>query len=428
MDCKNSALCIFDKKGILSDIQRSYVVDHYPVSTLSSDGPIEFSIPGSSEDYINVGNTKLYVRFKVVHADGSDLDQTTDIVGLNNLAIATLFSNGSLHLGDTQIEGGSSDYPYRAYFQTVMQFTPDAQKSTMPVMGWYKDQAGKFDDKANTGFVKRQSLVGDSNSMELVGPLYFDFFNQDRHLISLVPMRIKLIPNRPEFILNSYATKPKDFKIKFEKVVLFIERLVMNPSVINGHAVGLKTQNAHYFVNHTDFLTYTIPTGQKSSIKDHLFMDSSPKMLMVALVDNDAFNGNITKNPFNFKNYNLNKFALYRDGKAIPGQPFQPDFAKKIYFRSFIQTMQSFNYWHTDETNGLTAYEWANGYTIYAFDLTPDREVPSGCLHANVGNNLRLDLNFDTALPNTVNVLLFAITDSQVEITQLRDVITHYNR
>ena len=90
-------------------------------------------------------------------------------------------------------------------------------------------------------------------------------------------------------------------------------------------------------------------------------MDSSPHMFMVALVDNDVFNGNIARNLFHFKNYNLNKFDLYRDGKAIPGQSFQPDFAKNRYFtcRSFIQTMQSFNYWHTDDTNGLTVYEWA---------------------------------------------------------------------
>ena len=113
--------------------------------------------------------------------------------------------------------------------------------------------------------------------MELVGPLYFDFFNQDRHLISLVPMRIKLIPNRPEFIFNSYATKPKDFKIKFEKVVLFIERLVMNPSVINGHAVGLKTQNAHYFVNHTDVLTKRSLQDRKVPLRIIFLWTAPPK-------------------------------------------------------------------------------------------------------------------------------------------------------
>lgn len=430
MECKNSALCVFDKPGVLTDIQRSYVVDYYPINTLSHDGPIEFIIPGSSEDYIDVGNTTLYVQFKVTHEDGTDIDQATDNVAVNNLTIATLFSDASLKIGDTQVEGGASDYSYRGYFRTVMQFTPRSQTSHMRAMGWYKDESNKFDDAANIGFTHRKNLIGNSKTVELVGPLYFDFFNQDRHLISSTPMRIKLTPNKPEFLLNCYSAaklSPK-FKISFEKVILYVERLEMNPSVVNGHAVGLKSQNAHYYINHTDLLTYTIPAGQQSYTKDHLFTDLSPKMLMISLVDNDAFNGNYKKNPFHFQHYGLNKFALYRDGRSIPGQPFQPDFTNKHYLRSYLQTMRAFNYWDTDDTNGLTPSEWAGGYTIYAFDLTPDKEVSSSCLHANVGNNLRLELNFTAALPRTINVLIYAITDSQIEITQLRDVITHYNR
>ena len=432
MECKNSALCIFDKPGVLTDIQRSHVVDYYPVNTLSSDGPIEFIIGGSTEDYINVGNTSLYVSFKVVQEDGKAVDQTKDFVGVNNLSIATLFSDASLKIGDTQVQGGASDYPYRAYFQTAMQFTPDAQQSHMLAMGWRKDEAGKFDKVANTGFADRMNLVGNSNTIELVGPLYFDFFNQDRHLISATPMRIKLIPNKPEFVLNSYGTvaggSAMKFKIVFEKVILYVERLEMNPSVINGHARGLQTQNAHYYINHSQLLTYTIPKGQKSYTKDQLFTDLCPKMIMVAMVDNDAFNGSYAKNPFHFQHYNLNKFALFRDGRCIPGHPFEPDFTNNLYLRSYVHTMRAFNYSNSDDTNGLTPQEWGNGYTIYAFDLTPDREVSSACLHANVGNNLRLELNFAKALPNTINVLIYAISDSQIEITRLRDVIAHYSR
>ena len=430
MDCKTSALCIFDKPGVLTDIQRSYNVDYYPVSTLSSDAPIEFVIPSSSEDYIDVSNTLLYVKFKVVQEDGTNLDQTKDFVAPNNLPIATLFSDASLKIGETQVQGGSSDYPYRGYFRTVMQFSPLAQQSHMRTMGWYKDEAGKFDDKANTGFVKRQNLIGNSNSVELVGPLYFDFFNQDRHLINNTSLRIRLTPNKPEFALNAYpvAAGAKKFKVLFENVILYANRLEMNPSVINGHAVGLSSQNARYFINHSDLLTYTIPKGQKSYIKDHLFTDLSPKMIMIAMVDNDAFNGNYAKNPFHFKHYNLDKLALSRDGKNIPGSAFQPDFTNKHYMRSYLQTMRTFNYWNTDDTNGLTSAEWANGYLIYAFDLTPDKELASACLHGNIGNNLRLELNFGTALPNTINILIYAVTDSQIEITKLRDVITHYNR
>ena len=423
-------MCIFDRPGVLSDIQRRYTIDYYPINTLSADAPIEFVIPGSSEDYIDLSNTTLYVRFKILQEDGTAVDQTNDVVAINNLGISTLFSNASLTIGETQIQGGASDYPYRGYFRTVMQFTPAAQKSQMEAMGWYKDQSGHFDDSANTGFVERQNLIGNSKSVELCGPLYFDFFNQERHLINQTPMRIKLTPNKPEFVLNSYG-KPgaaKKFKISFEKVIVYAERLEMNPSVINGHAVGLQTQNAHYFINHTELLTYTVPKGQKSYIKDHLFTDVSPKMIMIAMMDNDAFNGSYNKNPFHFKQYDLTRLALTRDGKSIPGHALEPDFSKKHYLRTYMQTMNAFNYWNTDDTNGLTFEEWAGGYLIYAFDLTPDKEISSGCLHANVGNNLRLELNFAKALPNTINLLIYAVTDSQVEITQLRDVITHYNR
>ena len=428
MDCKNSALCLFDKPGVLTDILRKHTVDFHPVSTLSSNGPIEFVVPGTNEDYIDLSKTKLYVALKITKDDGKDIDQTTDIVGINNLAISSLFSDASLKLADTQIEGGASDYAYQGYFRNVMQFTPAAQKSDMEAMGWYKDEAGKFDDKGNKGFVKRQKIVGNSKTFELTGPLFFDLFTQDRHLLNNTTIRIKLTPNKPEFLLNTYAASPGKYKVVFESVILYVQRLEMNPSVINGHALGLKHDNAHYYINHTNLLTYTIPAGQLSYTKDNLFMDISPKMILIAMVDNDAYNGSIKKNPFHFKNYDLNKLVLYRDGRCVPGVAFEPDFKKNMILRSYINTMDAFNYWNTDDTNGLKSSEWSSGYTIYAFDLTPDDEASSSCRHAHIGNNFRLELNFEKALPKTINVLIYSITDSEVEITELRDVITHYNR
>lgn len=428
MDCKTSSLCIFDKPGILTDIHHSYTVDYYPVSSVTSTAPIEFCIPGNSEDYIDVNDIKLYVKIKVTKADGSDIDQTKDVVGLTNLPISSLFQDVLLMIADNQIEGGDMSYPLRAYFRTLFQFEPDAQKAQMEAFGWYKDEAGKFDDKTNKGFVKRQKLVGNSNVIEFLGPLYLDFFNQDRFLISQTDIRIKLIPSKPEYALMAFPTAATDFRINFESVVLYVDRVELNPSVINGHAMGLKTDNARYFINHSELLNYTIPAGQKSYTKDRLFPDLAPKMIMIAMTENDAFNGTYSKNPFRFQHFNLNKLALYREGRSIPGQPFQPDFAKSIYLRDYIHTMRGFDYYNSDQTNGLTPAEWANDFTVYAFDMTADKDVSTSCLQSNLARNLRLELNFSKNLTQTINVLIYAITDSQVEITQLRDVITHYNR
>lgn len=425
MECKSSSLCIFDKPGTTTDVQRNYVVDYYPVSSVSSNGPIEFYVPGNAEDYIDVNEIKLYVKINVTKGDGKPID-AGDKVGLNNLPIACLFQDASLMLGETQIEGGHMNYPYFGYFNTVMQFQPHAQHSHLLAYGWYRDEATKFDDASNEGFKKRSAILGTSEDVEFMGPLYFDFFNQDRYLISQTDMRIKLTPSKPEFALNAFGTA--DFKINFQKVILYVPRMELNPSVINGHAIGLKRQNAFYNLDHTELITYTIPKGQKSYMKDRLFPDLAPKLLMVALVENDAFNGNITKNPFHFQHFNLNKIALYCEGRSVPGQPFTPDFDSKLYLRSYLNTMQTFNYYNSDDTNGLTPHQWANGYTIYAFDLTADGDISNHCRQGSTSKNLRLELSFKKDLASTINVLLFAKKDSHSEITQLRDIITHYTR
>ena len=90
--------------------------------------------------------------------------------------------------------------------------------------------------------------------------------------------------------------------------------------------------------------------------------------------------------------------------------------------------MQTFHYFNTDDTNGLTYDEFGKGYTLYAYDLTPDNDIAAPYRQAITSNNLRLELTFKKDLPKTVNVLLYAVFDSHVEITKLRDVITNYTR
>ena len=426
MECKNSALCIFDKLPTQTDIVKSAVLDYFPITSLSSNGPIEFHIPGNTEDYVDVNDIYLHLKFRLTQADGTAIEDK-DKVGLNNLAIATLFQDVSLTVGEVQIEGGQQSYPYLAYFNTVMQFHPAAQKSHMHVMGWKKDEAGKFENEANTGFVERQKWTKDGKVCELYGPLYLDFLRQSRFLISQTDLRLRLLPSKPEFALNAYGTT-SGFKIKFESVTLHVRRMTLNPSVINGHSTGLNKHNAIYPVNHTEIVNFTIPAGQKSYVKDRLFPLQAPKLLMIGMVENDAYNGDLKKNPFYFQHFKLNKIALFREGESIPGRPFTPDFDLNHYTRSYVNTMQTFHYFNTDDTNDLSYDEFGQGYTIYAYDLTADNDVSSSSRQAIAANNLRLELNFKKNLASTINVLLFAVFDSHVEITKLRDVLTNYTR
>ena len=143
---------------------------------------------------------------------------------------------------------------------------------------------------------------------------------------------------------------------------------------------------------------------------------------------NDAFNGDYTKNPFNFQHFDLNEIALFRNGNGVPGRPFTPDFTagKDLYLRSYVNTMQTMGYFDTDDSNGLTFDEFNGGFAIYAFALTADNNVSAPYREVTTTSNLRIDLKFSAALPSTINLLLYALFDSSIEITQTRDVLPEY--
>ena len=85
-------------------------------------------------------------------------------------------------------------------------------------------------------------------------------------------------------------------------------------------------------------------------------------------------------------------------------------------------------YFNTDDTDGLSYEDFGGGYTIFVFDLTADNNVSAPYRQTLTVSNLRLDLKFKANLPKTINLLLYAVFDSSVEITQTRDVITEYTR
>ena len=66
--------------------------------------------------------------------------------------------------------------------------------------------------------------------------------------------------------------------------------------------------------------------------------------------------------------------------------------------------------------------DYPNGYSIYAFDLSPDLSEETYFNLAKDGN-LRVDLKFGTALPNTVNVIVYAEFENIIELDRNKNVI-----
>ena len=79
-----------------------------------------------------------------------------------------------------------------------------------------------------------------------------------------------------------------------------------------------------------------------------------------------------------------------------------------------------------DRGNQISRIEYAEGFTLFAFDLTPNLDQ-SGHFHLLRQGNLRLELHFKTALPQTINVIVYAEFDNVIEIDKARNVLFDYS-
>ena len=426
-ECGKSELGLFDPRPVQTSMERAAYVDIHPLTNPSGGGPIEFFVPSSLDEYIDVNDIMLYLRGKVKKEEKSALT-TSEEIALTNIPLASLFSDVSVVINDRQVEGGNHLYPYKTYMSYLLRFNKEAVDTHVRGTGFYKDEYGKMEDFDQKGFKARKAIIADSKTFELCGPLTIDIFQQNRYLLPNVDMRLKFLRHKSDFSLIS-KTSPSVPAIRgaidLEEAILFVRRVKVSPSVLRGHMTGLEKYNAIYPIQRTEMQTFTITSGSQSFNKENIFRGQLPKLLVLGMVENDSFNGVIGKNPFNFKHFDLNFLSLYRDGEAMPFRPFQPDFSHSLCMLDYMSLFQSLELWNRDETIPITFEDFKGGYTLYAFNLAPDLAL-TGHEQPYRDGNLRLEFKFANALPSTINVILMAVFDGRVEITKSRDVLLDY--
>ena len=192
-------------------------------------------------------------------------------------------------------------------------------------------------------------------------------------------------------------------------------------------AKALQLGTAKYPLRIIEVKNFTIPQGNLTSTKENLFLGQLPKRVVVGCIDNDAFNGTLAKNPFNFKHNDINFLALYKDGEQIPSRPFQSDFTNKQFIRSYLSLFVETSQYYPDEgINNLTRTEYVGGNTLFAFDLTSDLGSRGNNFELIKNGYLRLEIHFAAALPRTVNVKVYGEFDNLLEIDKSRNVIFDY--
>ena len=105
--------------------------------------------------------------------------------------------------------------------------------------------------------------------------------------------------------------------------------------------------------------------------------------------------------------------------------PIEPNFTTNNYITAYANLFAGTGKLMKDEGTDIRREDFRGGYALYAFDLTADL-AEEGHFNLMKHGNIRLDLKFLVALPNTINVIAYAEFGSVLEIDKSRNIIIDY--
>lgn len=320
-------LSLFDLPPTQTGVENIRMENVRPTSTISDSSPILFDISGQNGmEYLDLLNSQMHVTLRVLHDDNSSLEDGEDVSPVN-LFLQSLFSQIDVSIQGKALSTTSGYYPYKSYIQTLLRYGSDAKKSQLTTQLWLKDTNGAFDDMDftngdNTNGIVRMVYIKNSKVIDLQGPIMHDLFQVRRYILNQVGISIRFHRSNASFSLLS--NEAKKYKIDIREMTLRVCKILINPAIITAHNALLNSTNAKYPYTKTEIASMTLAKGTLNFSWNHVFQDSCPSKVIICFVNSEATGvGNLTKNPWNFQNYNLSQINLSVDGVPINGGPLQ---------------------------------------------------------------------------------------------------------
>lgn len=437
VECMLSQLDLFSPQPVQSSILHTEKVSYNPITSLENSGSIEFHIPGNGDTYRDMSSIQMLLS--LIIEDNTPLPQPAPgqaegvrntVYVVNNL-FHSLFRQCTVFLNNTLVSHDDTNYHYKCFFETILNYGRDAAETHLQNIGWYLDDGNNIDafgvNSTNTAIAKKRAVYGSRTGykiVQLTGKLHIDVANIQKYLPPGVDIRISLVKENPSFYMMSGAAALCDVKII--EANLTIHHVHVNPNILLAHHQTLTSNNAVYPFKRTTVRQYTINAGTFTLSLDNIIIGQLPNILAFGMVANEAYSGSRRKNPFYFKNYKLQTFGLYVNGNLVTGKPLTFDYSDetgnvltKGYETLFSGTGINF----ADRGHQITKKLYEDCYYLLMFDLTADHSYNTDCAHMFNEGTVRIEGTFKEALPEPITCLLYCEFDALLEVDKNKNVL-----
>lgn len=403
-------------------IKKIYWLSYQPVAPVSQSAVIEFNIPQSSRDYIDLSKSRLCVKGKIVKADGSNIDPAAK-VSISNLMIWMLFRQVELLINNIPISTGISvNSPYKCFLDVLLLTSEGQKESVLESEGYFKD-SGNLESTnpvlaENPGAFERARLTAGSRVFDLISGLRpLDIAGQEKLLINGLQLIFRFFQSSNEFRLMK-GDQAESYKVELTDVQLQLCYCEVQPEVTLAiESQILKTPAVYPFLQSV-VKTFTIATGSFSHQIEDPFTSNIPAKLIVGFITNKAYSGDYSAYGLNFQTFNLNFCEACVNGCQY-FDSFQPNYGTGSYVNEFnsLALFKSVK----QKGHDITRADFINGFCLYCFDLQSNYDQTLHPLSEK--GQLRLSFRFASALTEAVTVVVYGVFPQTFKIDKTRAVI-----
>ena len=248
--------------------------------------------------------------------ENGDALETANIVTPVNLWLQSLWNQVDVFFQQKLVSSSGTNYAYKTLMDVLLNYVYDATNTQLQTQLYYKDTAGAMDHTKltetplNLGLIFRNNLSKSSAFIDMVGPIYADVFQMPRYLLNEEDVHVKLFQNKNSFRLIS-SVPSKKYKVVIIEVMLKAAMIGIHADILKSHACALEDTPALNPLLKTEVKTFAVGKGQYNVNLDYIFQGKIPNRLILGMVSADAYAGDLTRNPFNFKYYNFDFMCLY---------------------------------------------------------------------------------------------------------------------
>ena len=329
--------------------------------------------------------------------DGNNIALADKLWPANNLA-HTIIKQIDLRLNGTLISPQSDTYHYKAFLETLLNYTRVEGQTLLRHQGWFNaldfppewtvnntdttSNSGRGHDdyialtatqKSALAFSKAEKLqCAEGARHSLVFQPHLEAFHTGHILVPGVEIKMKFHFNSPNLFLNGVGLAGRlletDIQIQFH-----LCQLRLNSSVYT--SISEKRHNerdlAKYPTVRSEIRTFNMVGTLARFDIPNLFQNRIPDRMIVGLLDSRAFNGAVTRDPFCFQKFGLRSIRQMVRGEEYPYETLELNHNNVNrdvlgYFR-FLQASGS---WLKKRSSMVRQDEWGQnrGCTLFMFD------------------------------------------------------------